>query len=123
MVENKAIFNEFLDRMTINVSEFWRNPNRWEILERDFIPEMLQQNQRLKCWSAACSSGEEPYSLAMILDNYGVFQNHKLLPRIIDEEILQKAKDGVYIERSIRDVPQIVFEKYFYKQELSYHIN
>lgn len=122
MVENKALFNEFLDRMTINVSEFWRNPNRWEILERDFIPEMLQHNQRLKCWSAACSSGEEPYSLAMILDNHGVLSKSQIIASDLDEEILQKAKDGIYIERSVRDVPKMYLQKYFNQQELSYHI-
>ena len=54
--------------MTINVSEFWRNPNRWEVLRDKILPEISQQNPGvLKIWSAACSTGEEPYTLAMIL--------------------------------------------------------
>ncbi len=57
MIKDKLLFNEFLDRMTINVSEFWRNPNRWQVLEQSFIPEMLSKNLKIKCWSAACSSG------------------------------------------------------------------
>ncbi len=65
--KDKTLLYEFLDRMTINVSEFWRNANRWEVLEKKFIPEMLQQNRKIKCWSAACSTGEEPYTLAMII--------------------------------------------------------
>ena len=68
MMKDKELFYEFLDRMTINVSEFWRNPNRWELVEQKFIPEMLKKNRRLKVWSAACSTGEEPYTLS---DDFG----------------------------------------------------
>ena len=48
MMKDKELFYEFLDRMTINVSEFWRNPNRWELVEQRFIPEMLHKNRRLE---------------------------------------------------------------------------
>ena len=48
MMKDKELFYEFLDRMTINVSEFWRNPNRWELVEQKFIPEMLKKNQTLE---------------------------------------------------------------------------
>ena len=74
MMKDKELFYEFLDRMTINVSEFWRNPNRWELVEQKFIPEMLKRNRRLKIWSAACSTGEEPYTLAMILAEQGALK-------------------------------------------------
>src|SRR5690606_8389295 len=67
IMEDPELLNEFKDRVTINVSEFWRNPNRWMTLEQKFVPELLNKNARIKCWSAACSTGEEPYTLAMIL--------------------------------------------------------
>ena len=70
MMKDKQLFDEFLDRMTINVSEFFRNPNRWEVLEKRILPRLLKNNKRLKVWSAACSTGEEPYSLVMLLSRF-----------------------------------------------------
>ncbi|MFD0670413.1 CheR family methyltransferase [Cohnella sp. GCM10027633] len=104
--------NEFLDRMTINVSEFWRNPNRWQVLKDRFLPRMMQEHSRLNIWSAACSTGEEPYTIAMILDSLGALDRTSLLATDLDEGVLAKAKEGVYLERSLRDVPGD-FKKYF----------
>lgn len=122
MVKDKKLFYEFLDRMTINVSEFWRNPNRWEILEQKFIPDMLRSTRRLKLWSAACSTGEEPYSLAMILAEKGVLNEVQLHATDIDEGALEKARQGVYIDRSVRDVPAPYVNKYFHNENVSYKI-
>lgn len=105
--------NEFLDRMTINVSEFWRNPNRWQVLKEKFLPQMMKDQSRLNIWSAACSTGEEPYTLAMILDELGVLDRTSLLATDIDDGVLSKAREGVYLERSLRDVPTDFQKKYF----------
>ena len=67
MESNRELMDEFLDRMTINVSEFYRNGKRWDVLEQKIFPRLLKESSRLKVWSAACSTGEEPYSLAMVL--------------------------------------------------------
>ncbi|RCW51108.1 CheR family methyltransferase [Paenibacillus prosopidis] len=111
--QNRSLLNEFLDRMTINVSEFWRNPSRWEVLQNRFFPEMLQSSGRLKVWSAACSTGEEPYTLAMILSELGALHRSTLLASDLDSNVLQKAMEGSYLERSLRDVPAICRQKYF----------
>src|SRR6478672_3268811 len=58
MNKNKDLLNEFLDRMTINVSEFYRNYKRWEVLEKKILPKILQRTKKPKIWSAACSTGE-----------------------------------------------------------------
>jgi len=113
IVRDADLRREFLDRMTINVSEFWRNRVRWERLRDRFIPELLRQTRQLKCWSAACSTGEEPYTLAMILDEMGVLAGSTLLATDIDEKALDKAKEGVYHERSLREVPEIYIARYF----------
>lgn len=112
MTQNPELLREFLDRMTINVSEFWRNPNRWELLERKFLPEMLARGRRLKCWSAACSTGEEPYTLAMILAELGALSDAQIIATDIDEGALAKAKEAVYPERLARDVPPRYRDKY-----------
>ncbi|GIO30874.1 MULTISPECIES: CheR family methyltransferase [Paenibacillus] len=112
--KDKSLFYEFLDRMTINVSEFWRNPNRWEVLRDIILPELASGNKRgLRVWSAACSTGEEPYTIAMILDGKGLLAETKLVATDIDEGALAKAKQGLYMERSLKDVPQDVAARYF----------
>lgn len=114
---------EFLDRMTINVSEFWRNPIRWEVLRDRFLPDLLQKSVRLKAWSAACSTGEEPYTLAMILDDMGVLDRASILATDIDEGVLAKAKEGVYPERSVRDVPPHFTAAYFTREGEWYRLS
>ncbi|MEC0267920.1 protein-glutamate O-methyltransferase CheR [Paenibacillus anseongense] len=123
MMKNKELFYEFLDRMTINVSEFWRNPNRWELVESRFIPEMLKKNRRLKVWSAVCSTGEEPYTLAMILAEQGALNDVHLLATDIDEGALDKARKAAYLDRSLRDVPEKYVKKYFRQDQLMYHVS
>lgn len=122
MVKDKALFYEFLDRMTINVSEFWRNPNRWEVLEKQFMPQILKTTRRPKIWSAACSTGEEPYTLAMILAEQLSGTDGYVLATDIDEGALDKARKGVYPDRSVRDVPASYLKKYFKQEHLTYSI-
>lgn len=121
--QNRSMLNEFLDRMTINVSEFWRNPSRWEVLQKRFFPEMLSSANRLKVWSAACSTGEEPYTLAMILSELGVLQRSSLLATDLDSNVLQKAMEGSYLERSLRDVPPAYRQKYFKQADGAYLVS
>ncbi|OAB32614.1 chemotaxis protein CheR [Paenibacillus macquariensis subsp. defensor] len=124
MMQDKNLFNEFLDRMTINVSEFWRNPNRWEVLRDSIIPELLRSNKgRLKVWSAACSTGEEPYTLAMILADKGILMNTTLMATDIDNGALEKAQKGQYLERSLKDVPKDVAVRHFISEGIQYNIN
>ena len=123
MAKDKNLLYEFLDRMTINVSEFWRNPNRWELLKDKFLPEMSANNKRLKVWSAACSTGEEPYTLAMIMKERGALLNSTILATDLDENVLEKAKQGVYLDRSIRDVPPAFMRTYFREEASLFHIS
>lgn len=104
---------EFLDRMTINVSEFWRNPSRWQLLKEHYLEPMAKQPGRLRMWSAACSTGEEPYTLAMLLDAMGVLDRVIIQATDIDEKVLAKAREGVYADRSMREVPKEYLQKYF----------
>lgn len=99
--------------MTINVSEFYRNGKRWEVLQNKIFPRLLQQNKKLKIWSAACSTGEEPYSLAMTLSNHVPLSQISITATDLDENAIAKAKAGVYPERSLAEVPNDIKEKYF----------
>lgn len=122
MIKSQELFDEFLERMTINVSEFYRNPKRWEVLEKKILPRLLQKNKKLKVWSAACSTGEEPYTLAMILSKYTTPANINILATDIDRAILERAKVGIYTDRSIKDVPKEQLSKYFNKEQMGYQV-
>ena len=111
--DNHELLNEFLDRMTINVSEFYRNGKRWEVLENKILPKILEKNKRAKVWSAACSTGEEPYTLAMILAGHIPLSDIHITATDIDENALAKAKDGIYSERSLNEVPEEIKKRFF----------
>lgn len=119
--QNNLLLDEFLDRMTINVSEFWRNPQRWLTLKEKFLPEILAL-PKPKIWSAACSTGEEPYTLAMIVDKLGALNKTSILATDLDQGVLKKATQGNYLDRSIRDVPREYIEKYFVEDEDLYTV-
>jgi chemotaxis protein methyltransferase CheR len=123
METNQALFHEFLDRMTINVSEFYRNANRWEVLEKKILPKLLERNRRLKVWSAACSTGEEPYTLAIILSKFMPLSQVSVLATDIDENAISRAKLGMYPERSLQEVPEDVKKKFFIKEGMYYKID
>lgn len=114
---NPEILHEFLDRMTINVSEFYRNQKRWEVLEKKILPDLLLTSKKLKIWSAACSTGEEPYTIAMILSNLVPINQIQILATDIDENVISRAKLAVYPERSLAEVPSEIKQKYFTKKE------
>ena len=80
--------------MTINVSEFYRNHKRWEVLENKILPSLLSSTQKLKIWSAACSTGEEPYTIAMILSKFMPLSQINILATDIDENVIARAKLG-----------------------------
>lgn len=115
-------FNEFINYLTINVSEFFRNPNQWENLKTSVIPDLMAVNSSLKVWSAACSTGEEPYTLVMVLSNFFPLNKIRIQAFDIDEEAISKAKMGVYSEKSIANVPEAFKKKFFSKIGQSYKI-
>lgn len=122
MIKSQELFDEFLERMTINVSEFYRNPKRWEVLEKKILPRLLKSNKRLKIWSAACSTGEEPYTLAMILSKLVPSGGFSIVASDLDRVILERAKAGIYTDRSTKDVPKDMFDKHFINDGMGFRI-
>ena len=118
-------FEEFVNYLTINVSEFWRNPEQWKILENEVIPMLLEKSGgRLKVWSAACSTGDEPYSLVMLLSKFMPLSNIKIIATDIDKQVLEKATVGLYHEKSLVGLPKEFKDKYFTKVgEKNYQIS
>ncbi len=104
--------DKFIAYLTINVTEFYRNPAQWNVLENDIYPLILKKHKNIKIWSAACSTGDEPYSLAMTLAQHIPLSQIQILATDIDKEVLAKAKDGFYTERNIANLPKQYLNKY-----------
>ncbi|MRH42402.1 chemotaxis protein CheR [Aquibacillus halophilus] len=120
---NKELFDEFIDRVTINVSEFYRNYNRWTILENKVLPMLLKKTKKIKIWSAACSTGEEPYTIAMILSKLVNLNSIDIIATDIDEKVLSYARKGVYAERALKEVPISMKKTFFTQDGVSYKID
>jgi len=122
--ESKEHFDEFVNYLTINVSEFYRNPDQWKLLDEQIIPKLIEKfGTNLKIWSAACSTGDEPYSLVMALSRHLPLRQIKIYATDIDKQVIQKAKVGLYNEKSIAAVPDDLKKKYFTKVGPSYQIS
>lgn len=122
--KDKEKFEQFINFLTINVSEFYRNPEQWKILEGEVFPELIQKfGKNLKVWSAACSTGDEPYSLVMALSRLIPLTNIRVIATDIDKQVLDTARMGLYNEKSIAAVPEDLKKKYFTKVGNSYQIS
>ncbi len=117
-------FEQFVNFLTINVSEFYRNPEQWEILDKSVFPALIKKfGKNLKVWSAACSTGDEPYSLVMALSRHIPLNQIHITATDIDKQVLDKARMGLYNEKSIAAVPADFKKKYFTKVGSSYQIS
>lgn len=120
---DRALFDEFVNYITINVSEFYRNPEQWKFMDEKVIPELIDKfGKSLKIWSAACSTGDEPYSLVMALSRHLPLNNIKIYATDLDKQVIAKAKVGLYAEKSVEAVPADLKSKYFTKVGPSYKI-
>ncbi len=120
---NKDIFDEFINYITINVSEFYRNPDQWAFMDKEVFPDLISKfGKSLKIWSAACSTGDEPYSLVMALSKYVPLNQIKIYATDLDKTVIAKAKVGLYDAKSIAGVPEEFKKKYFTKVGPSFKI-
>jgi Methylase of chemotaxis methyl-accepting proteins len=112
--KDTVMFDEFINYLTINVSEFYRNPEQWSLLENDVLPYLFQKfGNNLKIWSAACSTGDEPYSLVMLLSKFMPLARIKVIATDIDAQVLEKARLGLYNVKSLKGLPEEFVKKYF----------
>ncbi|KYH34787.1 chemotaxis protein methyltransferase cher2 [Clostridium tepidiprofundi DSM 19306] len=121
--KDKMQRQKFLDFITINVTEFFRNPDIFNDFEKLLKNNYLNQSKSLKIWSAACSIGAEPYSISMILDDLSHGMNHKILATDIDNTILQRAKQGIYTYNEVKNVKKTYLNKYFNIKDDKYVID
>ena len=93
-------FTEFINAVTTNLTSFFREDHHFEFLGQTLLPELLKKNllqRQIKVWSAGCSTGEEPYSLAMtLMENVPKDWDIKILATDLDTNVLAAAVDGIY---------------------------
>jgi len=102
--------------LTINVTEFFRDTEVYDSLKKEVLPDLFRQRKRLRIWCAGCSTGEEPYSIAMILTEM-LAQNKEHSAQIyatdIDKVVLAKAQEGIYSEKAMGKLTESQIHRYF----------
>lgn len=110
------------DYLTINVTEFFRNPIRFDELQKQVLPELKRKFRDLRLWSAGCSNGAEAYTLSILIEEFNPKGDHQILATDIDRSALQEALIGVYGEDKIKEVTQARKERFFNKVDEGWQI-
>jgi len=129
--KDRQEYEFLLDALTVNVSEFFRNPETFKIIEKEVIPSLVKYRsgsltRSIRIWSAGCAAGEEAYSLAILLHRTLKTDFNRYRIRIIgtdiDAQSLEKAKKGIYDENSLKNLDPDTKERYFLKQGDRYRV-
>lgn len=122
LLVNEEEREKFLDFITINVTEFFRNPDLFNELKK-VIKEYSKEQMNFKIWSAACSIGCEPYSIAMLLNEINSNIRVNILATDIDNNILKRARLGEYLETEMKNVNETFKSRYFKYSNNKYYIS
>jgi chemotaxis protein methyltransferase CheR len=123
--DSKAEIVQFLDCISTNLTYFFREPKHFEFLEQVAVPELLvakrkARNMRIRLWSAGCSTGEEPYSLAMCLLSHfddAERRDFRILATDISTRVLEIARRGAYTKDRVDKVPAALRQKYLQRRD------
>jgi chemotaxis protein methyltransferase CheR len=116
-----AELREMLNAITTNKTDFFREKHHFDFLVQNFLPRFIEQarrtgERRLRVWSAGCSTGEEPYTLSMVIQTafpQGGGFSLDLLATDLDTQVLERARGGVYAEETIEPVPAEMQKRFF----------
>jgi chemotaxis protein methyltransferase CheR len=112
LAHDESELERFLDRLTINVSQLWRNPLRWQTLAEQVIPELARDGQ-IRAWSAGCSYGAEVYTLAAVCREAAPQARLEVRGSDIDERMLVRARRGCFTDADMQTVPDASRERWF----------
>ncbi|MCL5982894.1 MAG: protein-glutamate O-methyltransferase CheR [Firmicutes bacterium] len=118
-----AILQHFTDYLTINTSQFFRDIHVYRAIEQTILPALLKKSEPLKIWSAGCSIGAEPYSLAMLLLEAAPGGNWRILATDFDVNILAKAREGRFADNLLNLVPERFKNRYFTERDGWYYLS
>jgi len=122
--DRKEVFH-FIDVVTTNKTDFFREPRHFEILTTSVLPALLDTgsqsaNRQIKIWSAACSTGEEPYTLAIVVSEF--LRHHRgvqytILATDISTRVLKEARNGIYTEDEVKPIPSLLRPRYLLRSK------
>lgn len=112
LVERPDALDDFLDRVTINVSQLWRNPEQWEVIERRIVPELAASGS-VRAWSAGCSYGAEAFTLAAVCLDVAPDAGTAIEGTDIDRRMVERARAGVFSAEDARSAPRDALERHF----------
>lgn len=115
----EAEMGQFINALTTNLTSFFREKHHFNFLQEQLVPLwQRRKDRRLRVWSSACSTGEEPYSIAMTLEPYFSASpwDLKILATDLDTNVLAKAENGLYPPENLESLPASLVEKYFQRQ-------
>jgi two-component system CheB/CheR fusion protein len=120
-------FAELFNTLLINVTSFFRDPETWEYMATTVVPQLLAaraRNSPIRVWCAGCASGEEPYTVAMVLarvlGDAAFCDRVKIYATDVDEHALEQARLGTYLPRQIEDIPHDALERFFERSDQRY---
>lgn len=117
--KDAVLLDRFMERMTITVSQLWRNTDIFDAIEEEILPELdaRAEGRKLKLWSAGCSYGAEPHTLAAICLEMGtkLSRTPQIKGTDINPRMIERAKRGHFSEEDARDAPPRLLQKYFDK--------
>ncbi len=131
-VNRRTEINRLYEVVTTNETSFFRNPPQLKVFQNNVLRPVLNElrkkgQKKLRIWSAGCSSGEEPYTLAIILQeelkNELSSWDIKITANDLSEAVLAAAKRGIYTEYALRTTPRDIVSKYFVKEGTSYKVD
>lgn len=111
--------SELINHICTNTTQFFREPMQFEFMDSTVLPEIMSENGRIRVWSAGCSTGEEPYSIAMAIQEvigkraYKRDHDIRILASDLSTKVLKKAEGGIYSSDEVSSVPPSFLHKYF----------
>lgn len=115
--QDPSLLQDLVDRLTIHVSEFFRNPELFAVLERRVLPELRSRFGSLRVWSAGCSNGAEAYSVAMLLAELDPIGGWSVLGTDVDRSVLVQAEEGCYRDADVRHVDAARRARFFVRED------
>jgi chemotaxis protein methyltransferase CheR len=111
--EERAVWDELAGTLTVNETYFWRELDQLRAAAQVIVPSLLEEKPSVRIWHAGCASGEECYSLAMMLADRGIRQRVHILGTDLDAQVLERARAARYESRSFRAIPLDERDRHF----------
>lgn len=100
LINDSVYFDYFIREITVNTTEMFRDPSCWEFLRNDVLPD-LKHLPSIRIWHAGCSSGEEVYSMAILLHELGLLDKSKIIATDLNKKVIEDAKNGIYSKKNM----------------------